>query len=317
MKPVLCLLLLVLAGAASPAADCVPVAGVSVRASDLAAVVPAFGSLDPALPLAASPQPGVRRVVGPRELSAWARRAGLELDHAVSLCLERRTERLESARLESTLAQSLAAIFGPGPELSWQVISFRPLTVPPGDLSFTRSGLQKAGAGLDGGVHLWRGQLRYEEGRRSLPVVVTLRLSRQRKIAKAATDLDPHTRLEAGHVVESNVEVSPLDPVRYADPAVLAGRRLRRPVAAGQPFLERDLDPVYAIERGAQVVAEATVGGARIAVPAVAQTPAVPGQRVWLRNPDTKKTFSGRAVGAGRVEADSGPAPPARPRSQP
>jgi len=283
---------------------CLEVAGDPVRASDLAREVAEFGRLAPGTPVAPAPALGVRRVVGPKELSSWAARAGLTIAYAGSVCIMRKEEALDGAAVEAAVAAALAEAFGKNGDLEWSIVSVRPRQAPRGELHFSRWGLSRTGAGLGAEMHTWRGRLTFDDGRHSVPVYVSLRLTRKRILWDLTRDLSAGSQIEEGDLARREIRQSPVDLDPYPTEGDLTGRRLRRALAKGATLLRRDLEPVYVVERGSLVTAQVDVGGARIAVPAVAQTNAQEGQRVWLRNSDTKKPISGRAAGDGRVQVD-------------
>ena len=162
-------------------------------------------------------------------------------------------------------------------------------------------------------MHIWRGRLVYDAGRHSLPICVSLRLSRRRTIWNAISDLASGARITEGDLAHSETIESPVLPNSYPDDASLAGRRLRKAVSKGEAVRIRDLEPVYSVERGSSVKAQVDVGGARIEVPAVAETRANAGQRVVLRNAETKKPITGRVAKDGSVQVEPGRSGPGSP----
>ena len=283
---------------------CLMVAGDPVRASDLAAAFPEFARVAPDTPVGAAPAPGLRRILGPVEIARWAARTGVELTRSAMVCLERAQRPLERVYLEAALGRELESSFGSDEPLRWSILNFRPQNAPPGELRFTKAGLNLAGSGQGEEVHCWRGQLIYDEGKHSLAVVVNLRLSRSRESWKATRDLPAGATLADADVARQESWASPVLAPRSAAEGPVVGRRLRRPLTAGKAVSRSDLEPVYAIERGALVTAEVSVGGARLSVPAVAETRAQSGQKVMLRNPESRRSFSGRAQEGGRVRVD-------------
>jgi flagella basal body P-ring formation protein FlgA len=70
---------------------------------------------------------------------------------------------------------------------------------------------------------------------------------------------------------------------RLQDPAMAAGRRLRVALGAGQPVLERHLEPALDIEAGQTVTVQLTAPGMDIALAATALQSGVAGDRIAVR----------------------------------
>src|SRR5579863_3457863 len=142
MMPFSLMLLAVVPGARVPA--CVPVDGDRILMRDLARTLPPFKALDPNQPVGFAPLPGARRVFLPKELTAMARVSGITLEGAVSVCFERATAMLAPSQLETAIRHSV------GDGVHFEITDFSRYPVPPGELQFSKSGLNYPPAGSAG-----------------------------------------------------------------------------------------------------------------------------------------------------------------------
>jgi hypothetical protein len=91
--------------AASNASACQMVDGDHIRAADLAAAMPIFGTLDPAMEMGLSPLPGVVRVFHLADLLRLARTNGVALSGTpAEVCFERKGGSVRSAKAPAALA---------------------------------------------------------------------------------------------------------------------------------------------------------------------------------------------------------------------
>ncbi len=86
------------------------------------------------------------------------------------------------------------------------------------------------------------------------------------------------------------------------DPAALVGRRLARPLAAGQPVPPSALGVEYAVRQGEEVVLLAGLAGTQIRTVGLALANARAGQRVRVRNVRSGRVIEGVARQEGVVE---------------
>jgi hypothetical protein len=92
-------------GAASIASACQVVDGDYIRASDLAAAIPVFAALDPAMEIGISPLPGIKRVFHPADLLGLARSNGIAVSGSLAeVCFERRGGSVRTAAAPRPLA---------------------------------------------------------------------------------------------------------------------------------------------------------------------------------------------------------------------
>jgi flagellar basal body P-ring formation protein FlgA len=102
----------------------------------------------------------------------------------------------------------------------------------------------------------------------SAPLALTLRraLPRGARVARDDLILRPLTGIDPAQ--------------RLGDPALAAGRTLRRALGAGQPLLERHLDPALDIAPGQSVTLHLQHGAIEIAAPGTALAGGVAGSRI-------------------------------------
>jgi hypothetical protein len=94
---------------AASAYACQVVDGEHIRGGDLAAVVPAFRTLDPTVEIGLAPLPGIKRVLHPGDLLQLARDHGIDLPSApAEACFER--HRLDPAQAARTISPLPAAV---------------------------------------------------------------------------------------------------------------------------------------------------------------------------------------------------------------
>ncbi|MFO1401179.1 MAG: flagellar basal body P-ring formation chaperone FlgA [Steroidobacteraceae bacterium] len=87
------------------------------------------------------------------------------------------------------------------------------------------------------------------------------------------------------------------------DPAALAGRRLRRPLGAGEALSLDALAVAPVVHRGEQVTLVARSAAVEIRVAAVALADGRPEDRIRVQNPMSQRVIEGVVRGPGLVEA--------------
>jgi hypothetical protein len=154
-------LLTMIAGIVPAWAACAVVEGDRITGRDLALAHPGFSGLDPAADIGAAPGVGAQRVMPATELELLARRWGVELGSARTVCFERLAQVLSAEKLRPVLERALR-------EADVEILDFSRQPLPLGQLEFERAGLGPNG--------LWRGRLVYGTGR-SVPVWVRVRVT--------------------------------------------------------------------------------------------------------------------------------------------
>lgn len=282
-------------------AGCRKLSGDRILARDLAAAVPVFQALDPSTPLAFSPLPGSRRVFFTADLRRLAARHNLTWEGTAEVCFEPDVEMLDPGRLLPLLHQSLGA---PGAVI--EILDYSRFAIPKGTIEFPRSGLSAPRSGAEGGPALWRGHVR-DEGRRSVPVWVRVRVRAPRARLVAAENLPAGSPIREGQVAVESSQGFPF-PALWLDRVEQAvGRAPRRLILKGQPVSGGMLVMPKEVEAGDTVEVEVQSGAARLRLKAKAETGGHAGEGILVRNPGNGRRF--RAVvqekGLVKVETDA------------
>jgi flagella basal body P-ring formation protein FlgA len=304
------LMLQLLAAAAGTA--CVEIPGERILARDLSGALPAFSQLPPELPLGFAPAPGARRVLTRLALDRLAAQHGLSLTSSSEICLERPMEALTRERVFATLRAALDI----DPQASatglknarLELLDFSRYLVPRGQLEFPRSGLVALPSARSLAPVLWRGRVRYADGR-SFPVWARVKISITADQVVAAQNLTAGRPIAAAQLRIQSVELNPFSerPASALDQVV--GRLPRRSVPAGAPILPSSLAAPSQVERGDLVSVEVFSGAAQLSMQAQAQTAGNSGDLISLRNPATGQRFPARVDGERKavIHANSQP----------
>ena len=283
--------LILVAGLASVAFPCSPVAADRILGSDLAGAEPRLASIPSSTVVGYAPLLGVKRVFSAAEVIRIARMHNIALNDASELCFEVPLKALSSSDLIGAMKRVL-------PEGTDIVITeWSKVGVPSGELQFPFSGLEPVDAN---GTQVWRGFVQYSGTRRS-PVWARVELQQSIEAVVAARDLTANTVLDASSVrTKSWTGKFQREPVAVSATEVI-GKVLGRPIKAGGPIPVASLVAPPAIRRGDSVRVEVHCGPARLALNAVAVRDGRKGESIELRNPATGKTFRARVQGAGAV----------------
>jgi flagella basal body P-ring formation protein FlgA len=286
-----------LAGAGSPQ-TCVVVEGDRILARDLARVVAVFGALEPDLPLAPGPAPGVRRIVNASELRLLARRHQLPDPSSDSICFEQPMEPLTEARVLKALRKALGEIDG-----SIEIVDFSRFPVPRGELEFqvARLGMRSQ---ADVPV-LWRGLFRYGQ-RRSLPVWARVRIKSRRRQLVAVRNLPAGKPIATQDLAEEITQGFPTleGPLQSLQDA--AGAVPRRTIRRGEALLASMLRAPNEVQRGDLVSVEVHSGSTHLEFEARAETAAPRGAPVLVKNPSTGKRFTATVQSTRKVVVHTG-----------
>jgi flagella basal body P-ring formation protein FlgA len=258
-----------------------------VTAGDLARAWPALAAAPPATPLGYPPRPGVERVFPPRELRRLGLRLGVEDEPDAAICVALRTAAPDPARWLEVMRRALG-------EARIDLLDYSRSPAPEGEVVFPRSALQASGR--------WNGYVVYaRSGRFPVWAVVKARITATRVVASTA--------LRAGGVIAASqvrletVEVPPGAETSAASLEEVVGRVARRTVPAQAPVPRSALGEAPAVRRGESVKVEVQQGAARLELWARAEADGRRGDRIAVRNPETKKRFLVRVEGNGRVVA--------------
>lgn len=124
----------------------------------------------------------------------------------------------------------------------------------------------------------------------SVPVLIARRALVQ-NAAPTAIDFDVETRRMPGLYTHY-----------ISDPALLAGQRLRRPIATGEILTANDLLTAPVIHRGDQITVLAQAGGMQIRASAIALSDGCPDDRIRAQNLSSQRVVEGVVRSAGVIE---------------
>ncbi|HWZ30278.1 MAG TPA: flagellar basal body P-ring formation chaperone FlgA [Bryobacteraceae bacterium] len=281
-------LVLIFATCCAAGMGCQPVDAPNILGKDLAAASPSFAALDPAVNIASTPFPGVRRAFHSEELMRIARANQIDAVPPIAeVCFERSTAPLTVEQLLPVLERALGI---DGAKI--EILDFTRTGVPPGTLEFTRSSLSDAG--------LWRGRVKYDESH-TTPVWARVRVTTEQTWIEAAEQLPPGKLLDATQLISRTGPRFPfgIAPIGSMDLAI--GRTPIRTIKLGEPILLSMLLIPRAVERGENVAVEVLIGDARLSFDAVAESSGRPGESVLIKNPESGRYFQARVEAKGKV----------------
>ena len=278
---------------------CFQVDGQRILMSDLARAVPAFKTLDPSLTVGLSPLPGARRVILPVELFALAHPRGIALDSPAAVCFERAAAPLSLRQLEAALRRSL------GDSIQFEITDFSRYPVPPGELQFSRSGLNFPPAGNPETPVLWLGHVVYDTGRH-FPAWVRVKLTTMRKVLVASRPILSGQIIDAQQIRSELRSTFPFPDVAPVDPAQAIGRIVRRSLAAGMVISNDMLSYPPAVSRGETVSVRVEDGAAHLHLTAMSQASGRIGDFIIVENPTTHVRFRGMVDAPHEVLVRSG-----------
>jgi flagella basal body P-ring formation protein FlgA len=247
-------------------------------------------TLDAGTPLALAPVPGVARVFHLPELGRWAEHFHL-LPPPAEICVERPVAPLD---LEKALAAMRAAL----PEAEISIVDWSRARVPAGEIVFPASQLHNSPAGQS-----WSGYVRYGGTHQfSIWVRVSVRVTSERVVA--LRDLPPGQAIPADAVEAKAQEATP----GAADFAVaidqVAGKWPRALIRAGAPIRIIQLAKPVDVVRGDTVQVDAQSGAAHLQFEAQAEGSGAIGDMIPVTNPISRRRFTARVAGKGRVSVD-------------
>jgi flagella basal body P-ring formation protein FlgA len=266
----------------------VPPTAERITAGDLAPRLPLFAAVPAESALAFAPAPGARRILRAAELERLA--AKLRAPGAAAgkveedVCVERAAEPLDAARLLAAMQRSI-------PEARIEIREVSRYPAPAGEIEFPRAGLRPSG--------LWAGFVRYGRERK-FRIWAQVEATVEQETVMAATALVPGRPVTAEQVRVESLRRRPGAPAARSL-AEVVGRLPRRAIAKGAAVQPEWLEEAPLVGRGDPVRVEVRQGGARLELDAVAETSGRRGDRIALRNPESKKRFQARVSGKGRA----------------
>ena len=227
----------------------------------------------------------------PPAATAWPSLGG---EAAPSLCVERAVRHLS---IEEVRAALLAALDIAGVRL--EILEFSNQPLPPGELAFQRTSLNKPPGNDPQTPVIWRGKLIYDD-QHSLPVWAKVKISVDREIFLAADTIPKGAVIRADQVTSTRVRQFPSLERWPGLPFVIVGKVARRTLPAGQPIVAEGLDDFKDVLRGETVHVLAMDGGASVLFDAIAQSSGQKGDVIMLHNPSSGRNF--RALIEGREQ---------------
>jgi flagella basal body P-ring formation protein FlgA len=270
----------------------VPPESGTIMARDLAPVLP--GLADAAVEVSPAPIPGVPRVFRIPELRRIAAHFGLAADPSGEICFERPVAPPDAAHWREAMLRQL-------PDAQIRILDYGRMPVPAGEVEFPLTGLRRAVS--DG---FWSGSVRYA-GNRRFPIWARVRVSVRESRVLAAEDLRPGQPITAGQLRVETREVFPGEKTFATSVEPVTGRAARLAIPAGATIRLDWLAPAQDVVRGDQVLVEVHSGGAYLKFEATAEASGSVGQVILVTNPVSKKRFSARVDGKGRVTVGKGP----------
>jgi flagella basal body P-ring formation protein FlgA len=254
-------------------------------------LAPAFHDLDASIldnPVGLAPAPGIQRVLFVTELRRIAARMGIAGNPEHELCFERPVTPLTAPRL-------LAAMRTQAPGAEIEILDYSRMPVPEGVLEFPVSGLRQTPSSS-----FWNGWVRYANNRR-YAVWAKVRVSLTAPRVVAAVDLKPGKPIDPSQLRVETREESAAAGASAAAIDQVAGRTLQRPVTAGMTLRMQWLEVPKDVVRGDTVQVDVWSGSAHLKLEAVAEGSGAIGQKIPVRNSESKKRFWGQVVAKGKV----------------
>ena len=264
----------------------------SIRARDLSRVL--SGLADSGAVISPAPDPGVPRVFRISELRRIAVHFGLEGNPEGEICFERPVRPPDPARLVEAMRRQL-------PQARIEILDYGHMPAPEGELEFPLTGLRRAGA--DG---FWTGAVQYAGGRR-FPLWARVRVAVRESRVVASEDLQPGREITAAQLRVETREVFPAEIAFAGSLEAVAGRGARIKISAGAAIRLDWLAPAEDVVRGDRVLVEVYSGAAYLKFEATAETSGTVGQVIAVTNPVSKKRFSAKVAGKGRVTVGKRP----------
>lgn len=145
---------------------------------------------------------------------------------------------------------------------------------------------------------------------------ISMPLTKRDTTATANPDMPLQTILSLTRPLPRGARVGPddvilrpqaaTDPAQVlSEPAMAIGRKLRRAIGAGQPLLERHLDPLLDIEEGQTVTVQLQSHGIDIAITGKALTGGVAGDRILIDPPSGGQPVEAMILAPGIVRVRS------------
>jgi len=281
----------------APAA-CIQVSADRIVAGDLAAMLPAFQTLDPAIAIGFTPLPGTQRILSMREILFIGRQHGLAFDDGAAprdRCIEREVHPISGEELRAALIAALAI-----PDAQLEVIEFTNQLVPPGRLDFKLTGLSKPPPGAPETPVLWRGSLIYD-GQRSFNIWAKVKLTVDRAIVVAAENIPARVIIRSGQIREERRLQFPSSAPVPGSASEIVGKLTRRAITAGQVVAANALEEPKDVTKGETIRVIGIAGQAVVSFDGIAETSGSKGETILIHNPSSGRAFRAVVEDKGRA----------------
>jgi flagella basal body P-ring formation protein FlgA len=280
----------------SPGA-CLTIAGSEILAGDLASGNALFATINPDAVFGFAPMPGARRALLGRELAAFARRNGDPVDNTpiADLCVERQAAPLRGADILAALEKATGI-----PAARIELLDYSRQPMPGGALEFRWDTLSVPVGGNPDIPVIWRGRLNYD-AQHSLTIWAKVRISVERPVVTAATDLVPGRSIELQQLQIASKRVFPSSTGFLDSPDAVRGKVVSRLIRAGQPVLVSLLREPNDVTAGEKVQVRVVDGSANVSFEGTALASGRKGTAIPVRNPAGGRVFRGVIEDKARV----------------
>lgn len=282
---------------AADTAPCHAIAGDHITAGDLAAVLPAFGSVPADTVFGYAPQPGAYRSIEPAELTRFAAANSLQYHGLETICFEPALIELEPIVIEESIRESLTAMTISGAEI--EVVEYSKFRVPSGKLTFPAESFP---AFAPSNVAIWNGFVEHNRHRYTVWARVKITVAQTRVVTAVSLRAGQH--IETGDLRLEEVRAFPVRAAGLKSVSDGAGMLARRYLNVGTTLSAADLMEPWDVDRGEMATIEVHSGGAILTLEAEAQADGRSGQSIAFRNATTGKVFRARITGRGRAMLD-------------
>lgn len=273
------------------AAACHRIAADRIYARDLAGAAPAFAALPPALDVGFAPAPGQTRIFHPADLRRLAQAHQIAGDFPDSVCFAWQMAVPAREALLAAIGKTLA-----GRNAQVELVDQSLAPAPLGEIVFPLSGL----SGVSDEAVTWRGYVVYA-GARHYVIWARARVRVKENHIVPTEPLKPELA-----ITPDELSLAPYDGPLLRDKlltglASAIGMVPRRPLPAGVPLTENDLDKPRDVERGDLVQVIAEEGHAHVEARGFAEDGGRRGAVITVRNSTSGKKFRARVEDKDKV----------------
>jgi flagella basal body P-ring formation protein FlgA len=265
-------------------AACHTIAADRIYARDLAAAAPAFAALPPNLEVGFGPAPGQTRVFHPADLRRIADAHQIKAEFPNDMCFSWQMAVPTREAILASIGKTLA-----GRNAQVELLDQSLVSAPVGELVFPLSGL----SGVSEEAVTWRGYVLYA-GDRHYMIWARVRVRVKENHILPTEPLKPDVAITPDQLRLTPYEGPLLRDKLLTDLSAAIGLVPRRPLPAGVPLTENDLDRPRDVERGDTVQVIAVEGRAHIEAQGVAEEGGRRGAVITVRNGTSGKKFRAR-----------------------